>query len=165
MKNLEELIQLRKSNKFHNIGVNVESVIEVVKKSYYNFEKHSVPSAGAIYGLKVLLFYKNNKKIFNSKGEISTDKFEINQIKKTCFYDDKYFSSSSILIAVTYDYDKYFGKYGNCGVRYASIECGAFLQNFQLLLSEKEIYGCPLGFVDNDALLGIEEPLIYFIIN
>ena len=31
MKNLEELIQLRKSNKFHNIGVNVESVIEVVK--------------------------------------------------------------------------------------------------------------------------------------
>jgi len=56
LKNLEELIQLRKSNKFHNIGVNVESVIEVVKKSYYNFEKHSVPSAGAIYGLKVLLF-------------------------------------------------------------------------------------------------------------
>ncbi|AEU41676.1 hypothetical protein llh_12500 [Lactococcus cremoris subsp. cremoris A76] len=55
MKNLEELIQLRKSNKFHNIGVNVESVIEIVKKSYYNFEKHSVPSAGAIYGLKVLL--------------------------------------------------------------------------------------------------------------
>ena len=80
MKNLEELIQLRKSNKFHNIGVNVESVIEVVKKSYYNFEKHSVPSAGAIYGLKVLLFYKNNKKIFNSKGEISTEKFEINQL-------------------------------------------------------------------------------------
>ena len=62
-------------------------------------------------------------------------------------------------------FDKYFGKYGNCGVRYASIECGAFLQNFQLLLSEKDIYGCPLGFVDNDALLGIEEPLIYFIIN
>lgn len=85
MKNLEELIQLRKSNKFHNIGVNVESVIEVVKKSYYNFEKHSVPSAGAIYGLKVLLFYKNNKKIFNSKGEISTEKFEINQIKKLVF--------------------------------------------------------------------------------
>ncbi|WP_461216293.1 hypothetical protein [Lactococcus cremoris] len=46
MKNLEELIQLRKSNQFHNIGVNVESVIEIVKKSYYNFEKHSVPSAG-----------------------------------------------------------------------------------------------------------------------
>ena len=48
-------------------------------------------------------------------GLTKFEKFEINQIKKTCFYDDKYFSSSSILIAVTYDYDKYFGKYGNCG--------------------------------------------------
>lgn len=68
MKNLEELIQLRKSNKFHNIGVNVESVIEVVKKSYYNFEKHSVPSAGAIYGLKVLLFIRTIKKYLTLKG-------------------------------------------------------------------------------------------------
>ena len=75
------------------------------------------------------------------------------------------FLQVQLLLLWPYDYDKYFGKYGNCGIRYASIECGAFLQNFQLLLSEKEIYGCPLGFVDNDALLGIEEPLIYFIIN
>lgn len=167
MKNAEELIKGRYSSQTRNSFIEMNQIFKSIQLAYFEGSRSSVPSAGGIYGLKIIVFYLNQKRVFDSHGMLEEIAFDRTSINRYCFKDSQNnFHEQSILIAVTYDYESYYQKYGNCGVRYAAIEAGAFVQNLQLYLLTEGIHGCPLGFVKNDDLLGLEdEALVYFLLN
>lgn len=156
----------RFSSRDKNINKSFDEIENIIRKSYFISEEgnHSVPSAGGLYGLEITLFSKNYSTFFN-KNYMVKESFSNFEVLEDMFRNkDVNFSTNSFFIAICYNYQLYFQKYGNCGVRYAAIECGAFLQNLQLSLSKVEVAGCPIGSLD-DKKLNLEEVLLYFLIN
>ncbi|HEL1793438.1 TPA: hypothetical protein VCA04_002345 [Streptococcus suis] len=165
MKQLVDLISNRKSNRTISKLKDVPLIKKVVELSYnHNEYNNSVGSAGGIFGLKLKIFTSTviySKTIFETKA---LEPLNFENIKEVCFSDDENFTKNSIIISIDCDIEKYLNMYGNCGIRYACIEAGSVIQNIQLLLLENNLQGYIAGYIKNDDILGLENPLLYYII-
>lgn len=127
----------------------------------YSISKHSTPSGGALYPLKIFVlmegtghnispgYYeydaeKDNLVLFN-------DEIDLEQLKY-CFNQEEMPFSSSAQIVIAADLGRQPYKYGNRGYRLTLLEAGHVAENISLYCAEQKFGACELGGVLDEPL-------------
>ena len=160
--NLSKLIFNRKSCRSYSNEKLSKDLIGNICYHAYSLDKHSVPSGGGLYPLKLYILIENDQEglssgyyEYNSQKD-TLIKFKSNidiQQLKYCFNDEIMPFNSSIQIVIAADLERETYKYSNRGYRLTLLEAGHVAQNICLYCEENNIGTCELGGV-------LDEPLI-----
>jgi len=127
--------------------------------SGYSLDKHSTPSAGGLYPLKIYVivtrdqtgieagYYEynpENNELVHYNSNVDVDQLQY------AFDSDTLLYNAPVIIVIAADFERQNGKYSNRGYRYTLLEAGHVVQNMQLASVESDVatleYG---GFLDN----------------
>lgn len=127
--------------------------------SSYSIHRHSAPSAGGLYPLKIFLIVPRNGKDlkegyyeYNPENEslVLYNKNIDKEILQYAFNNTELLDSASVIVVIAADFERQVKKYSNRGYRLTLIEAGHIAQNISLAAPIEKLssleYG---GFLDN----------------
>lgn len=128
----------------------------------YSLTKHTVPSGGALYPLKIyVLVEREQENLTTGYYEYDSERdvlicfntqVDIEQLKY-CFNDETMPFGSSVQIVIAADLKRQSYKYSNRGYRLTLIEAGHVAQNISLYCIENGLESCELGGVLDTPLI------------
>ena len=134
----------------------------------YSLRRHSTPSGGALFPLKLYCVVAYDQEDFkagyyeydslNHNLVLYNDSPDLEQLKY-CYNDETLAFNSPIQIIISADLERQAYKYSNRGYRLSLIEVGQVAQNISLYCEEKGLSTCELGGI-LDIPLSIELDLI-----
>lgn len=172
---LDEAIYNRKSvRSYTDESLNMEVLSKFLWASYgkNSLGKKVVPSAGAIYPMKIYVVVGNVKDLEQGIYQYDDKSHSIKLLKKGDFrksismisYNQLFISKSSFIIIIAASYDEILSRYGERGYRYTYMEAGHIGQNIHLLASSMALGTVMVGaFKDEDMkkLLDSKEDVLY----
>lgn len=127
----------------------------------YSIKKHSVPSGGALYPLKIYILIEKPQLgldvgyyEYDAEREICikfSDKVDIENLKY-CFNDESLPFGSSVQIVIAADLERQTYKYSNKGYRLTLLEAGHVAQNIIMYCESNSISSCEMGGVQEKPL-------------
>ncbi|MCX7641048.1 MAG: SagB/ThcOx family dehydrogenase [Elusimicrobiales bacterium] len=177
-KTLDEAIYNRKSirsyKKDEYISLDIFSKFLWASYGKSSSGRKTVPSAGAIYPMKIYVVVGNVKGLEQGIYEYDEENHSVKLLKKGDFRSDLAISSykqmfvadSSFIIIVSANYFKITLRYGERGYRYTYMEAGHIGQNIHLIASSLELGTVMIGAFDGDKvkkILDIENEVLYII--
>lgn len=127
----------------------------------YSIRKHSVPSGGALYPLKLYVLVETPQIGFNvgyyeydPEREICvqySDEVDIENLKY-CFNEETLPFGSSVQIVIAADLERQTYKYSNKGYRLTLLEAGHVAQNIIMYCESNNIGSCEMGGVQEKPL-------------
>lgn len=172
---LDEAIYNRKSvRSYTDKSLSVEVLSKFLWASYgkNNWGKKVVPSAGAIYPIRIYIVIGNVKDLEQGIYHYDDKSHSIRLLKRGDFrktismisYNQVFISKSSFIIVITANFDKIVSRYGERGYRYTYMEAGHIGQNIHLLASSMNLGTVMVGaFKEEDIkkLLECSEDVLY----
>ncbi len=155
---LSNLQDMRRScRSFADDGVQLHEIAHILRNSY-DITRHSVPSAGGLYPLKIYAIVINESESLQ-QGYYEYDPESGNafrycdevdrQLLEYAFDSETLVHGAPLIIVVAGDMSRQSGKYSNRGYRYTLIEAGHVAQNMVLAASEVGLHSLEYGgFLD-----------------
>ncbi len=161
----------RSCRSFAPTPIKLEQVAHVLTQSY-SLSRHSTPSAGGLYPIKVYFIVTRDQR------DLPVGYYEYDPEKEVCvrygsnvdlellqfaFDSDTLLFNAPVIVVVAADMERHSCKYSNRGYRYTILEAGHVAQNVQLSATEVGLsvleYG---GFLDKvlAAELGMDQPRV-----
>lgn len=136
--------------------------------SSYSLPRHSVPSAGGLYPLKIyVIVTKDQQNIGKGYYEYNSEDESLVQFSDEVDHEllqyaldsDSLLFNAPVIVVIAADLGRHSGKYSNRGYRYTLLEAGHFAQNMQLAAPLEGLatieYG---GFLDEVIATELQMP-------
>jgi SagB-type dehydrogenase family enzyme len=170
----EVLINRHSSRKITPYPLSLEMLSSILHAAYGvkssllpGISRHTVPSAGALYPLDIVIVLGQGNAIDQGLYVYVPSEHALaiirsgEQLKQVseCMIESSLAQNSSALILITASFERTIFKYGERGYRFVLIESGHVAQNVQLVCSAMGMMSLPIGgFVDRemDKYLGLD---------
>lgn len=163
------LLQRKSKRKFETSPLQKSELLSILHCGYgityqddEGFFHHTVPSAGGIYPLKLIVISKNISKQIPGIYEFLPAEYRLKKITSEltsneiieCVFRTQHidYSSSAAIIFITAQVDDMLNKYGERGYRYLLLEAGHVAQNLILGSLVHDISSIPVGGFDDNIV-------------
>lgn len=161
----------RSCRSFATTPIKLEQIAHVLIRSY-SLSRHTTPSAGGLYPIKVYVVLTQDQQDFQAGYYEYDPEQEVCvqygsdvdlELLQFAFDSDTLLFGAPVIVVIAADMERHSGKYSNRGYRYTLLEAGHVAQNMQMFATEVGLsvleYG---GFLDEVLAteLGMNHPRV-----